>query len=461
MADDPNTDAAGASPDTVSTPGPDQPALAATAPGADAEPGRLPGRDEIDPELIALPRPRTRIGPVLSLSVIVFCVFIMLRLRADLRFSLQEPPPRAFDSAAALLAGGELDDRHVQVRAVPDRALAVHVAASLAEPGSRLTPVQGTNDTLWIMLDGSVWTAGIQYNEVYTGRLRRLADLPFADKLRRHVADQPPMPRFVQAAAVRDALDAGTGAGAVQDPAGDAIAVAADTPVQVYEAAGDLVRILAISGERLATAEAWTEALAANGLVAPGTAPVPNAPATTPSDEAGNDEAGQDAIAAWVFTATVPGGVDAARARLEEARLPATVEPVRVIHDVSWSDLARQGDALAVAGRRVPWQQIEWVALTVPRTVPADGDEVWVLLTEERPETYWYVLPLFVVLGLFGLLFSWALARSLWWDEDEPAPDAMPDAPDEAMPDAPGEATDEDAPEATPRATPKATNEDA
>lgn len=450
MADDPKTDAAGASPDTVSTPGPDQPALAAAAPGADAEPGRLPGRDEIDPELIALPRPRARIGPVLSLSVIVFCVFIMFRLRADLRFSLQEPPPRAFDSAAALLADGELDDRYVQVRAVPDRALAVHVAASLAEPGSRLTPVQGTNDTLWIMLDGSVWTAGIQYNEVYTGRLRRLADLPFADKLRRHVADRPPMPRFVQAAAVRNALDAGTGA--VEDPAGDAIAVAADTPVQVYEADGDLVRILAISGERLATAEAWTEALAANGLVAPGTAPVPNGPATAPDDEAGNDGAGQAGIDAWVFTTSVPGGVDAARARLEEAHLPATVEPVRVIHEVAWSDLALQGDALAVAGRRVPWRQIEWVALTVPRTVPANDDEVWVLLTEERPETYWYVLPLFVVLGLFGLLFSWALARSLWWDEDEPAPDAMPDA----MPDAAGE----DAPEATKEATAEATKED-
>lgn len=376
MADDRTTDAAGTQP---------------AQPENGDQPGRPIGPDEIDPELIALPRPRMRIGPLLSLSVVVFCIFIMLRVRPDLRFALQDQTAQEMGSVAALLGTQDLDDRFVRVPAVPDRTLAVHVAASLAKPGSRLTPVQGTDGAFWIMLDGSVWTAGIQYNEVYTGRMRRLADLPFADKLRRHVDGRPPAERFVQPAALRAALEAG--AATVEAPAGDAIAVAADTPVHVYQAPGDLVRIMTIPTDGQPTAEAWTEALAAAGLVTPDAKP----------------RAG--ALESWVFTTSVTGGAEAAQVRLEEAGLMAAgAEPVLVVHEASWSDLAARGQALGVASRQVPWDHIEWVSLTVPRTVP---DQAWVLLTEERPQAYWYVPILFALLGLFGLLFSWALVRAL------------------------------------------------
>ena len=43
----------------------------------DEDPGRPRGRDEIDPELVVLPRPRPRIGWLLALSVLVFCAFFL------------------------------------------------------------------------------------------------------------------------------------------------------------------------------------------------------------------------------------------------------------------------------------------------------------------------------------------------------------------------------------------------
>jgi hypothetical protein len=36
-----------------------------------------------------------------------------------------------------------------------------------------------------------------------------------------------------------------------------------------------------------------------------------------------------------------------------------------------------------------------------------------VLLTEERPAEYWYVLPITLALAAIGLVFAWALVRAV------------------------------------------------
>lgn len=376
-------------------------------PGADAEAGRPIGRDEIDPELIGLPRLRGRIGPLLALSMVVFSVYLLVRLAGDLVFSRQGSEPAELESPAALLAETSIDNRFVRLPAVPDRAFATRVQTSRANQGSRLAPVQGTNDRLWLMIDGNVWTAGIRYEEVYVGRVRELDDLPFAEELHRHLAQRPPAPRFVTPDAVRTALTAA--AGAVASPAGDAIAVSADTPVHVYETAADRVRIEVVATERLPDAAAWSKALADIGLVAAG-----SAAEAMPSGQA------------WLFTAPATGDLEAITAALRDARLvpAARVVPLETVHETTWGQLAAREDALMVAGTAVPWRQISWITPIVPRDVPAGA---WVLLVGESPASYWYVLPLFAVLGLAGVLFAWALARALWPRADEAV--AAPAAP--------------------------------
>ncbi|WP_428267161.1 hypothetical protein [Haliangium sp.] len=356
---------------------------------ADADAGRPIGRDEIDPELIALPRPRLRIGPLLALSVVVLSGYLMLRLVPDLRYSRQGPEPREV-ATAALLGGEVAAESYARVTAVPDRAFAIRVATNQAALGLRLVPAQGTGDRLWLLVDGNVWTSDIRYDEVYAGRLRQLADLPFADAVRVHVAGRAPVPRFVTAEQVRAALTAG--ADTLEDPAGDTVAVAADTPVSVYRTVAERVHIEVVPTERHPDPAAWTEALAALGLVAADARPR------------------SDTVGAWVYTADAPAGLASVQAALEDAKLfAAQVVPVEAVYEANWGGLAGGGDALRVDGQRVPWAEVAWVSVTVPRTLP---DHAWVLITAETPADYWYVLPLFALLALAALLFAWAVVRA-------------------------------------------------
>jgi hypothetical protein len=378
---------------------------ASSPPGANAEAGRPIARDEIDPELIGLPRLRGRIGPLLAISMVVFSVYLLLRLTGDLVFSRQGPEPEEHASPAALLAHTDIDNRFVRLPAVPDRAFVARVQASKANQGSRLAPIQGTDDRLWLMIDGSVWTAGIRYEEVYAGRVGALDDMPFFEALRQHVTQRPPAPRFVTPEAVRTAL-AGA-AGTVTSPAGDAIAVSAGTPVHVYQTAPDRVRIEVVATERLPDAASWSRALAETGLVAAG--------ATAEVMPSGR---------AWMFTAPATGDIEAITTALRDAKLvpAARVLPLEIAHETTWGQLAAREDALMIAASAVPWEQISWVTPIVPRGVP---EGAWVLVVGESPESYWYVLPLFAVLGISALLFAWALARALRPRADEAATAAV------------------------------------
>src|SRR5919198_463265 len=86
------------------------------APGRELaeEPGRPRGRDEVDAELLVLPRPRPRVGPLLALSVVVFCVYFLVRLRSDLVFAHSGPDPAEVTGIAGAMAG-ELDS-YVELR---------------------------------------------------------------------------------------------------------------------------------------------------------------------------------------------------------------------------------------------------------------------------------------------------------------------------------------------------------
>ena len=375
--------------------------------------GRPYSHDELDPELIALPRPRTNIGPVLALSIVQFCVYMGFVLHSDLRFSHNSETPRALDSMAEAIDPGNAE-QFVTVRAIPDRTFAVRVARSKADQGNRLAPVQGSNGKLWLMIGGNVWTAGIRYEEVYSGRLRRVADLPFADELRRHVAERGPEPRFVRPDQVARAVEQNTTT--LIDPAGDHITVAADTPVHIYEEVADRVRIHVFATDTLPTSQAWTDALVGAGMVPPEARPI------------GQKDS-------WIYLATVPGGVAAARAALQEKQLfSALLDPVKKVHEATFGELTRDRDVLSAGGIQLPLANISWIAVAVARELDPDA---MVLLGHEKPELYWYVLPLYAGLGFFGLLFLWALWRTVRaaLKPDDPLPSAL------SSPELPGRST--------------------
>jgi hypothetical protein len=352
-------------------------------------PGRPRPRDEVDPELLVLPRPRARIGWLLALSVIVFCAYFMFRLRADLVFSRADDQPTRLRSTAEATAADP--EAHVAVEAVPDRAFLLRVYASDAKDGHRLAPVLGTGDRLWVMFDGHHWDAANTYDEVYRGRVKRLGDLPFYDDLAGHLASMQRLPRGVKLEAVRGAL--GSRASELEDIGGDRIRLAADTPVVIGERVAGQAAVTVFRTDVQRDESAWRAALEGIGLLAPGADLV----------DTRND--------AWTFVVAAPEGVDSVEARLVAATLfAARAEPYDRTHRTTWGALRASAAGLSVAGIEVPWGSITAAAIETPRSAPADAR---VIVTTEAPGDYWYLIPVYAIFAAIALLFAWALVRAL------------------------------------------------
>jgi hypothetical protein len=362
-----------------------------------AHPGRPRPRDEVDPELMVLPRTRARIGWLLAVAVIAFCAYFMIRLRADLVFSRAGDEPTRLRSVAEA-AAAEPED-FVAVEAVPDRAFLLRVYASDAKDGHRLAPVLGSGDRLWIMFEGSQWDAPAAYDEVYRGRVKRLGDLPFYDDLVEHLATMQRLPRGVKLAALRASLE--QRATAVEDIGGDRIPLAADTTITIAERVAGQAAVTVFRTDAQRDESAWRHALEAIGMLAPGAPLV---------------DTRQDA---WTFQVAAPDGVDAVEAKLVAAKLfAARAEPYDRTHRTSWNKLSAAPGGLSVGGAQVPWDSITATAVETPRKALADAR---VIVTTEAPGDFWYLIPVYLVFAAIALLFAWALVRALRRDDAAPA----------------------------------------
>ncbi len=374
---------------------------------AEIDEGRPRDPDEVDPELVSLARPRGSVGPLLSLSIVVFCVYIIVRLLPDFSFSRQGDTPRQISNPGEIAdEDGASSEEFVVLRAVPDQSFVAHLSGTHARYGHRIAPVLGSNAELWLLEEDTPWASESVHSQLQVGRLRRLDDLPFADGLRQYVREQPPGMRFVPDTAVKEALSAGRDS--VIDAFGDRIAVTAETPVTISEVVLDQARIEAFRAS-LKDEESARAALVAAGLLTGAEKP------TTTTKEM------------FVYVVPAPAGLEAIRTQLVAAKqFGARAEPVRRSHETTWSALGATSDALTISETSsIPWLHISSIAVTVPRAVPADA---MVLLTGERPGSFWYLIPLYVVLGVFVLLFLWALVQYFRHDAGKRAPSPAEDA---------------------------------
>lgn len=355
----------------------------------EANRGREPGapipKDEIDPELVSL-RPRTQIGMVTALSVVAFCVFLSVKLWPDLRFAGEGGPEEVDTDEIA--SGGVGVDRHVTLAADLERAAAVRVKQSAGVPGLRVVPVVGGADKVWVVLDGNGWAAPREGGR-YTGRLRRLSDLPFAGSFLGY-AKQHPAPRHVTAEELRRAI--ATKSTELTSVTGDTFTAAADDIVEIVSIDPDAVIVAASFGERQPDVETWTAALAGAGLIEPFAAP------RTADDDM-----------VW-FDVKRPGALANTTRALEASGLwAARVEPVTRRDRASWREVAASDAGVTVGGATLPWSIVDVAAVHAARPVPGDP---WVLIVGESPDRYWYIRPLYVVIAIFAVLFAWALVRT-------------------------------------------------
>src|SRR3569623_483661 len=339
-------------------------------------------KDAIDPELVKLTRPRPKIGVITAAGLVFLSVFFLWKLPPDRRFSGKDVTPVRV-TAADIAAGKVGADSFVSVEAEPLVSHAIRTTASKGSLGLRVVPARGTGEKLWLVLPGTGWAAPPV--GPYTGRLRPLAELPFADAMRDY-ATKNPRPVFATPANVRAAFN--TGKVATVD--GETIDVKDSDRVAFAHVEPHTATIVATHEEKLPNAAAWTTALAAAGI--------PPLGAPTATTEQARFE--------------VAGTLDEVSAKLKEKELfAANVERVRRHYETTWGELKQSSPAgLSAKGKAVPDAEVDLVGLYVARGIPSDADA---LLTDDKPDAYWYVLPVTIALAVIALIFGWALVRAV------------------------------------------------
>lgn len=343
--------------------------------------------DDIDPELVRLPRSRTRVRPIMALAIIAICLTLLVRLIPDLIFSRQSSTPIRVDSAADLSA--DLENRFVEINVSPDRPQAVRILPSGSSVGEVLMPALGTGGKLWLLLPASPWTGPHVTSENYRGRLMRLADMDFATTLRSYFREGNNVPRPIALSEVRNAL--ASGAMTVRNVAGDTLTVHPDTFVRVHEVAENRARVYAVSTDPYDNEAAWRLALEGAGILPSDTAAV--------SSDTGS----------WTFEVPAPEGVEAIREKLVQARLfAASADEIGKTREGTWSELSLEGQDIML-GQPERGFKTQHIAVGAALELP---EGAFLLSTTEEPGTYWYVLALVLLLAFFILLFTFGLYRS-------------------------------------------------
>jgi len=347
-----------------------------------------PGAEtDIDPELVSLGRTRKGIGPILGLSVLVLASYLMITLWPDLRYGLRyysssgnTPTDVALGADPTALTPNSYLTIHTQLDFTSTARL-----RGKQDTGHRLVAARGSAGRLWIAEEGEPGNVKLTYDDAYTGRLRRLDDMPWADDLRTYLAKTfGAQPHFVFPEALKGALPA-------VDVAGEPLDATADTRVGVDERVTDRVLITVVAGDQIKD-----EKGAAASLIEAGIIPTP-APTADASAKGG-----------WTWDVPFPGGVEAARQALSDKGLASrTLAHPRVIRrEGRWGELAVSADDVTIAGQRVPLSSVERVVVFVTPKVPKSAA---VLFVGDTPGKYWWVPPLYVAMALISAAMIWAM----------------------------------------------------
>ena len=331
---------------------------------------------KVDPDLIKLKRKPMTVGVITAAGVVFLSIVFLLRLNGDRRFGSGDAPQAV--SVQDVAAGKIDDDSYITVEAEPQHSHGVRASRTKAGLGFRVVPARGSNDKLWIVLGGDGWDPPSMGK--YTGRLRRLDDLAFATAMFAY-AEEHPRPLFATLASVR----AGAATNQVQTVTGGTATLTDATKVAYDLTSNEKAIIVSAFNERLPNATAWSDALKAAGLT-------PGAPIAPPLGQTDQTR----------FEIAMPNALAEIPKKLEAANLwAARVEPITSHHTSTWGELKTKPP---VDGT------VDLVGLYVVTSIP---DDAYALVLGEKPQDYWYVLPITVVVALILLVFAWALVRAV------------------------------------------------
>ncbi len=348
---------------------------------------------ETDPGMIKLKRKPAKVSVITAAGVVFLAAMFLVRLHADRTFGGNDTPQPA--AVADIVAGKVATNSFVTVAAEPMMAHAIRTATQKITVGLRVVPIRGSSDRLWVVIHGDGYDPPNLTG--FTGRLRKLDDLPFIDAVR-EFATAHPRPLFATASATR----AGFAGNEVVAVSGDRLKLLDSDRVALDLVDPNGALIIAAVNERHASTQAWIDALTAAGLT-------PGAPLPGPR----NELLGADGKPTQVrFEITTPGAVAAVTAKLEAAGLwAARVEPITRHFETTWGELRTSAtDGFKLGKAMIPDADLDLVGLYVAKGIP---DDAYALITGEKPQEYWHVWWISIALALILLVFAWALVRAV------------------------------------------------
>ncbi len=369
--------------------------MAASSPKSD----RATPRDPIDPELLKLSKPRTKVGWLLSLSVVVFCGYWMFTLRHDLRYSRAADTPTPIEPTALPAITSE---SFVEVELIPDRAqlariwtgrdLGIHAAPALGHSG------------IWLITPASAFAGDPGYDNLYRGRVKRLGELPFFDELVDYYqrADQPM--ESIDPNAFIDHIRK-TRKTELTTKLGDPMPIDASTSVELLWRRAQRAWVTVAPNEEFSNPQSWANALRSQaGLAIQGSV-------INETNETNGTDPERATKGLWTFEVEAPDGVEAISAKIRAAGLLVNqVSPVESVIQGVVGDIQLNDQQLRVKTLEIPL--IELQAVKIPHRVIPQADDV-ALIAGETPDDFSILWLIYLFFLLIGGLFTWTFVRAL------------------------------------------------
>ena len=191
--------------------------------------------DEVDPELVALPRrQRRRRHPLVSLVVMLLSLYLIWFLRTDLLFFMQSRTPVDKGQVNEALSKGTLEaNTYVKLSGAPDRKHALLLEARFGGFESFVRLRQGGNH-VFVQRHRSRRVTDKEVTSTHVGQLVRFTDLPYHKALQSNFRATMSLAHDLDFAAVKTALPTGKqGNAELTDRKGLPVLLAPDSQVWI------------------------------------------------------------------------------------------------------------------------------------------------------------------------------------------------------------------------------------
>ncbi len=355
--------------------------------------------ESVDPELLRLPKLAIRVGWLLALSVTVFSAYIAYGLRFDWHFAGVSSNPVELSSPNEL--SKQAVESYYQVSGRIDASALLRVSDSGSSLGQRLVPFDGTSREIWLVTDGDPWTASEAKDATYTGRLRHLADMPFAAELHQYLRTESLESEVATSQALKKTIS--ENADKIVTLRGNTLPVSEKTQVYLDEEEPDSALLSVWPTSKYPDETSWRAALLEAGFLPKSARPTNETPS------------------GWSYKIPAPNGHEAINAKLVEAKFfTVWARPSIQNHQIPWMELQASTDKIIIPTHSIPWKNLVGIRIETPASpVPKSAK---VLLLHQSPEDYWYVRPITILLALGAALFAWATLVALRPKRPTPVP---------------------------------------